>query len=262
MDMAESNLLQPEITQSAVTVASSVQSGGGALEERTDRSSLRHSFVVRITHWIHAVCFIAFVLSGLAILLAYPRLHWGETGTLGAPALVDLPLPMVLDLGIRGPGRYLHFLTAWVALFSGLLYAVSGLYTNHFRRDLLPARSDLRWQTIRNVVSHHVHLRRSMRDDVHRYNVLQRVSYSVVVFGLFPFMFLTGFAMSPSITSVFPVFATMFGGHQSARTLHFVAANLLILFVMVHVAMVSLSGFGRRCRAMITGYSAARKKCS
>jgi len=83
-----------------------------------------------------------------------------------------------------------------------------------------------------------------------------------VVFGLFPFMFITGFAMSPSITSVFPIFVTMFGGHQSARTLHFFSANLLVLFVMVHVTMVTLAGFGRRCRAMITGYSAAGKKRS
>jgi formate dehydrogenase gamma subunit len=262
MDLAAKLPLQREIVQSDGPVVPPLPSGDSVLADREDLPALRHSLIVRITHWIHVVCFIAFVLSGFAILLAYPRLHWGETGTLGAPSLVDLPLPMVLDLGIRGPGRYLHFLTAWVSLFSGLVYAISGLYTHHFRRDLLPDRSDLRWQTIRKVVSDHLHFKRPPPEDAHRYNLMQRMSYFVVVFGLFPFMFITGFAMSPSITSVFPILVTMFGGHQSARTVHFFAANLLVLFVMVHVTMVILAGFGRRCRAMITGYPVARKKRS
>jgi formate dehydrogenase gamma subunit len=260
MELVEKRSLQREILQSDGPVDPPAQSGDSAVHDREDPPAARHSLVVRITHWIHVVCFIAFVLSGFAILLAYPRLHWGETGTLGAPSLIDLPLPMVLELGIRGPGRYLHFLTAWVSLFSGLVYAISGLYTHHFRRDLLPERSDLRWQTIRKVVSDHLHFRRPPPEEAERYNLMQRMSYFVVVFGLFPFMFITGFAMSPSITSVFPIFVTMFGGHQSARTLHFFAANLLVLFVMVHVTMVILAGFGRRCWAMITGYSVAGKK--
>src|SRR5208283_5462043 len=95
----------------------------------------RHSVLVRVTHWINTVSFFALVVSGIAILLAYPRMHWGETGTLGTPSLFDLPLPFVLDLGIRGPGRYLHFLAAWVSLFTGLVYAISGLCTQHFRKD-------------------------------------------------------------------------------------------------------------------------------
>jgi len=262
MDLAEIDPRQRELAQREGSSHSPVQSGDSVLHGQEDPLALRHSLVVRVTHWIHVVCFIAFVLSGFAILLAYPRLHWGETGTLGMPSLVDLPLPMVLDLGIRGPGRYLHFLTAWVSLFSGLVYAISGLYTHHFRRDLLPERSDLRWQTIRKVVSDHLHFRRPPPEDAQRYNLMQRLSYFAVMFGLFPFMFITGFAMSPSITSVFPILVTMFGGHQSARTLHFFAANLLVLFLMVHVTMVILAGFGSRCRAMITGYPVARKKRS
>ncbi|PYU03061.1 MAG: hypothetical protein DMG34_14300, partial [Acidobacteria bacterium] len=88
----------------------------------------------------------------------------------------------------------------------------------------------------------------------------QRLSYITVVFVLFPFMFVSGFAMSPAITSVFPQFVTMFGGHQTARTLHFFAANLLVLFLLVHVAMVILAGFTKRVRAMITGYAIAKKE--
>jgi hypothetical protein len=89
--------------------------------ESVTREAPRHTLLVRITHWINAAAFIAFVLSGSAILLAYPRLHWGWVGAVGMPAVIDLPLPFVLELGIRGPGRYLHFLTAWVCLFNGLI---------------------------------------------------------------------------------------------------------------------------------------------
>lgn len=222
----------------------------------------RHSVLVRITHWIHAASFVALVLSGIAILLAYPRMHWGETGTVGVPSLFDLPLPFVLDLGIRGPGRYLHFLAAWVTLFTGLVYALSGLYTQHLRRDLLPTKSDLGLQAILKVALNHLRLKRPTEEETRTYNLFQKVSYLAVVFVLFPFMFISGLAMSPAVTSVFPIIVTIFGGRQTARTLHFFTANLLVLFLVGHVGMVILAGFAKRCRAMITGYSTVRKKVS
>ncbi len=245
-----------------VAVARSANLAGLASRGSEVRQEPRHSVLVRVTHWINAASLIALVLSGIAILLAYPRMHWGETGTLGTPSLFDLPLPFVLDLGIRGPGRYLHFLAAWICLFTGLAYAISGLHTQHFRKNLLPRRSDLRLQSILKVASDHLFLRRPSEEGAWTYNLFQRFSYLTVVFFLFPFMFITGFAMSPAITSVFPVFVSIFGGHQTARTLHFFAANFLVLFLFVHVAMVVLAGFTERCRAMITGYPTARKKHS
>jgi thiosulfate reductase cytochrome b subunit len=220
----------------------------------------RHSALVRMTHWIHTICFLALVLSGIAILLAYPRLHWGETGTVGTPAFINLPLPFVLDWGIRGPGRYLHFLAAWVTLFTGLIYAISGLVTQHFWKELMPAKSDLHRQAIWKVMLDHLRLRRPKDDESGRYNLFQRLAYLTVIFVLYPFMFITGFAMSPAITSVFPVFVSMFGGFQTARTLHFFVANFLLLFLFVHVGMVILAGFTKRCRAMITGYPTSKGK--
>jgi cytochrome b subunit of formate dehydrogenase len=86
--------------------------------------SPRHSALVRVTHWIHTLSFIALALSGIAILLAHPRLYWGETGAVGTPSLIDLPFPFVLELQIRGPGRYLHFLSAWVCVLTRILQAV------------------------------------------------------------------------------------------------------------------------------------------
>ena len=233
---------------------------GLAIQNSEVLDAPRHSALVRITHWIHAACFTVLVLSGIAILLAHPRMYWGETGARGGPSLFDLPLPFVLDVPIRGPGRYLHFLSAWIAVFNGLLYAVSGLVTGHFRKNLLPAKSDLAVRPILKAASAHLPFMLRTEAESQTYNVLQRLSYLAVVFVMFPLIIITGLGMSPAVTSVVPAFATAFGGQQSARTIHFFVATFLVLFLMVHIAMVILAGFIRRCRAMITGYAASRKE--
>ena len=101
----------------------------------------RHSATVRITHWITAVSFVALLISGIAILIAHPRLYWGETGAVGTPSLIDLPIPFMI--GHSGWGRYLHFLSAWVLVFAGAIYVISGFLGQHFRKDLLPMRIEL-----------------------------------------------------------------------------------------------------------------------
>ena len=216
--------------------------------------------MVRVTHWIHTLSFFALVVSGVGILIAHPRLYWGETGAVGTPSLLDLPIPFVL--GHSGWGRYLHFLAAWVSVLGGLVYALSGLFTQHFRKHLFPSKADLAWGSVRRVVSNYLRLKRPREEESHSYNVLQRLAYLAVVFVLFPLVIVTGFAMSPAIASVVPTLVIVFGGHQSARTIHFVAASLLVLFLIVHVAMVGLAGFTDSVRAMITGHSAAKKESS
>ena len=181
----------------------------------------RHSAWVRVTHWINTLSFFALVISGIAILLAHPRLYWGETGTLGMPSLLDLPLPFLLT-GQSGWGRYLHFLAAWICVLNGLLYAITGLLSRHFKRQ-------------------------------ESYNRLQRLTYLVVVFLLFPLMIATGLAMSPAITSVIPELVEIFGGQQSARTIHFFVTCILVVFFSVHVTMVWRAGFTKHVGAMITG---------
>ena len=213
----------------------------------------RHSGLVRVTHWISTLSFLVLVLSGIAILLAHPRLYWGESGAVGTPSLIDLPLPFVLEVPIRGPGRYLHFLFAWLTLFTGLVYVWRGLAARHFGRNLLPARDQLTFSAIGNVIRNHLRFERSSEAELATYNVLQRLSYSTVVFVLFPLIIWTGLAMSPAVTSVFPFLVTAFGGQQTARTVHFFVACSLVLFLLVHVAMVCQTGFRRRMRAMITG---------
>src|SRR5579863_2579369 len=188
-----------------------------------------HSVVVRVTHWINSVSFIALIVSGIAILIAHPRFYWGETGSVGTPSLFDLPIPFML--GHSGWGRYLHFLAAWVCVLNGLAYGLSGFVTQHFKKDLLQS---------------------STAED--SYNTLQRLAYSSVIFVLFPLIIVTGLAMSPAVTSVVPPLVEVFGGQQSARTIHFFTANLLVLFFFGHIAMVCLAGFANPVLAMIIGH--------
>ena len=204
--------------------------------DATVLASVRHSAVVRITHWINAVAFCGLLVSGIAILLAHPRLYWGETGGVGTPSLLDLPLPFLLG-GQSGWGRSLHFLSAWVCIVNGLLYVVHGLLVGHFREHLVPARTGTQ-----------------------AYNVLQQLTYLTVVFVLFPLMIWTGLAMSPAITSVFPALVDVLGGQQSARTVHFFVTSLLVAFLVVHISMVSLAGFTNHVRAMLTGHHAVRRE--
>jgi thiosulfate reductase cytochrome b subunit len=226
------------------------------------RDAPRHTSWVRVTHWTTALCFVALVLSGLAILLAHPRLYWGEVGSLETPSLIDLPLPFVLDVPIRGPGRYLHFLAAWISVFTGLVYVTMGLARGHFTRHLWPARGEVTLGAIRRVIVGHLRFRRSTEDELATYNVLQRLSYSGVVFVLFPLVVWTGLAMSPAVVSVFPFLATVFGGQQSARTVHFFVAVALVVFALAHVALVAQTGFRSRMRAMISGRGSAAKEAS
>jgi len=237
-------------------VADSVVVPGLRFEGALRAEAPRHPGFVRATHWISALSFLVLVLSGVAILLAHPRLYWGETGAVGGPSLIDLPLPFVLDVPIRGPGRYLHFLAAWVSVVTGLAYLGLGLARRHFGRNVLPARTDFNLGALRRVIEGHLRFRRSTTADLAIYNPLQRLSYSAVVFGLFPLMIWTGLAMSPAATSVWPFLATAFGGQQSARTVHFFAAGALVVFSVVHVALVGQTGFKSRMKAMITGHAA------
>ena len=220
----------------------------GVAAQAFEDSSLpvpRHSILVRIAHWINAISFVCLLVSGVAILIAHPRLYWGETGTVGTPALINLPIPFML--GHSGWGRYLHFLSAWICVLNGSLYVLSGAVGGHFRRDLLPHRSDQPAAVDR-------------RDDLDSgYGSLQRVTYLAVVFLLFPAIIWTGLAMSPSIEAVFPGLVTVLGGQQSARTIHFFLACLIVAFFVVHVAMVWREGFWRHVRAMTIGARGATR---
>lgn len=215
------------------------------------KSEPRHLAVVRITHWLIVASVFGLLASGIAILVAHPRLYWGETGAVGTDSLVDLPIPFII--GLSPWNRPIHFFFAWMLVLTALTYVASGWATQHFRKDLLPAKTDLNWHSIIGVISNHLRWKRTSADEAWTYNVVQRLTYLGVVFALFPGIVWTGLAMSPGVTAVFPMMATMLGGHQSARTLHFVFVSLLVLFLIIHIAMLFLVGFASHVWAMITG---------
>ena len=229
----------------------------------TNTVSARHSALVRVTHWITTLCFFALLVSGAEIVISHPRFYWGETGNDLTPVLFKLPIPASRNLVPTGYGyvmpdqngwsRYLHFQSAWVVIFVGLLYVVSGLFTGHFRRNLLPNGSDLSWRTFSASIGSHLRFRRPSEAEAWSYNLLQRVSYLFVIFVLFPLVIWTGLAMSPAFVSAVPAAVNVLGGQQSARTLHFFVSLALVLFLLVHVVMIFLAGFWSRMRAMITG---------
>jgi thiosulfate reductase cytochrome b subunit len=251
----------------------------------------RHSAIVRATHWVNVLCMAVLLTSGLQIFNAHPALYWGEASTFddpllamralrgegGAPVGVTeifgarfettgvlglstangrlvargfpswLTLPSYQDLAT---GRRWHFFFAWLFVANGLVYLAWTLAAGHWR-DLLPSFRQLRG--IGGTVREHLLLRFPKGEAARRYNVLQKLAYLGVILILAPLLVLSGLTMSPGMNAKFPWLLDLFGGRQSARTMHFVAMTLTVLFVVVHVAMVLLSGVFNNMRAMITG---------
>jgi len=242
-------------------MSSTAWTAGSASEIRAT-APVRHSALVRITHWITTLCFLALLVTGVEILISHPRFYWGETGNDLTAPLFKIPIPASRNLVPTGYGyvlpdqngwsRYLHFQTAWVLVLTSLLYGIC-LFTGHLRKSLLPARADLSPRALGAAVAEHLRFKRPSEAEARSYNVLQRLTYLVVIFVLFPLIIWTGLAMSPAVVSAFPAAVTILGGQQSARTIHFFITDLLVLFLVVHVAMICLAGFWTRTRAMITG---------
>jgi thiosulfate reductase cytochrome b subunit len=227
---------------------------------------LRHTALVRTTHWISTICFLALLVTGIEILISHPRFYWGETGNVRTPALFQLPIPASRSAVPTGYGyvlpdqngwsRALHFQTAWIAVLTGAVYLVSGFLTRHFRKNVFPGRADLSRRALLVVISDHLRFRKPPAAEAWSYNTLQRLTYLGVIFFLFPLVIWTGLAMSPAISAAFPPAVTVFGGQQSARTIHFFGSVALVIFLVIHIVMVCLAGFRQRMRAMITGRGA------
>jgi thiosulfate reductase cytochrome b subunit len=235
-----------------------------------------HAPWVRASHWVGAASLLVLAVTGFVILMAHPRLYWGEVGNDLTPALLELPIsrnhqhggwgaPTPFFAGAGAPvsasrtfdifnqngwGRSLHFLAAWCLVVPGLLYLLGGLLGGHFRSHLWPGARELAPSTLGRQLRDHLRFRIPPAADGPHYNVLQKLAYTAVIFGAAPLMVLTGLAMSPAVTAGWPVLLRLFGGYQSARTLHFFAFVALVLFVVVHLVMVVASGFRRQMRAM------------
>ena len=230
----------------------------------------RHSAVVRVTHWITVIAFFALLISGGEIVISHPRFYWGEVGNVMTHPLFTIPIPSsrgTVPTGYsfvmpdqNGWSRSLHFQAAWALVLTGLVYGLSSLLTGHFWKNLFPARADRTWRAFWEVMARYLHHAPADESDAHSYNTVQRVAYLAVIFVLFPLVIWTGLALSPAFDSAFPIAVDVLGGRQSARTLHFFVSGFLVIFLVVHVAMVYLGGFKSLMRGMITGRVAARRE--
>jgi thiosulfate reductase cytochrome b subunit len=251
----------------------------------------RHRAPVRLAHWINALCILFLLGTGLNIFNAHPRLYWGQVGadasqpffSLGA---VDTPtgpqgftqigtwhfnttgvlgwsmadgefqnrgwpewltIPSFQDLA---DARHWHFLFAWILAINGFAYLVYSLTARHIQKDIWPTRADIR--AIPRSILDHLKLRHPTGDAARRYNVLQKLAYLGVIL-LICLMVLTGLTMSPGINAFFPWLLDLFGGRQSARSIHFLSAGLIVLFIIVHLVEVVLAGPINEVRSMLSG---------
>lgn len=238
-----------------------------------------HSRWVRICHWIAAASFIALALSGFFILMVHPRLYWGHVGNDLTPALLTLPIsnyhrpdelqnrvvftelpgaPVTAERNFHifnqnGWARSLHFLAAWIVVGTGAVYVLLGVFSGHVKRDLLPRGRELAPRSLLQDLRDHFPPRAGPAGVGLPYGLLQKLTYTSVMFVVLPLMVATGLTMSPAVTASYPILLDVFGGYQTARTIHFFGFTLLVLFLIVHVAMVIATGFSRQLRGMTWG---------
>ena len=252
----------------------------------------RHRLPVRLMHWINVVCLTVLLMSGLNIFNAHPALYWGHESNFASPWLsihaIDTPAgPIgvtrlggiewqttgVLGLSeadgqlsarafpswatVPGPqwlamARRWHFFFAWVFVVNGVAYVLYTLLSRHLTRDLLPTRAE--WRGIGASIKNHLLLRHPTGEAAKRYNVLQSLTYLIVIFGLLPLLVVAGLAMSPRLDAAYTGWVDLLGGRQSARSLHFLAGAGLLLFTLVHLFEVVVAGVWNEIRSMLTGW--------
>jgi thiosulfate reductase cytochrome b subunit len=259
----------------------------------------RHRWPTRLWHWLNALTVFVLLMSGLMIFNAHPRLYWGKYGAnpdkawlqiggdreRGYILLGSLDIPTTGLLGhwydSNGnlqtrpfPGwatipstynlagaRSWHFLFAWLLFIPGLLFWAISLLNRHVQRDLAPRKEELAPRHIWKDIKNHARLRFPVGAEARDYNILQKLSYLGVVFLFLPLMVLTGLAMSPGMDAGWPWLLDLLGGRQSARSVHFIVAMLLLGFILVHLVMILLAGPINEIRSMITGrYRLPREK--
>jgi thiosulfate reductase cytochrome b subunit len=213
----------------------------------------RHALITRITHWINVVCLTVLLMSGFQIFNAHPMLHWGRFGADADPSLLKLHFPhwaTIPSWQDLATGRLWHFFFAWLFVVNGLVYLGYGLFSGHFRRDFPPTGEQLR--NIGRTALDHLRLKFPRGEEAKAYNVLQKFAY-IGILVLLPFMLATGLTMSPGVDTAFPWLLDLFGGRQSARTLHFCFAWGIVAFVVIHLLAVLAAGPINEIGSMITG---------
>jgi thiosulfate reductase cytochrome b subunit len=235
-----------------------------------EKTATRHKVIVRVTHWLTVVAFLTLLITGMEIVISHPRFYWGEIGNVNTTPAFTLPIPASRDTvptaykyvmpDQNGWSRYLHFEAAWVLVLTAVVYGAWGLVSGHFRGNIVPVRGERSWGAIWARFAKYLRREAGGKEEEKSYNVLQRVTYLVVIFVLFPLIIWTGLAMSPSFTGASPATAWLLGGRQTARTLHFFLSWALVVFLVVHVVMIAISGFWSRMRAMTIGRASKKEE--
>ncbi|WP_324057680.1 cytochrome b/b6 domain-containing protein [Rhizorhapis sp.] len=233
-----------------------MQQNGWIMNGQT-RLVKRHRLSTRLWHWTNFLCVTILLMSGLGIFNAHPRLYWGQYGANfdrawlvleRFPAWATIPGHYSLAMSRRW-----HLAFALIFAFALLLYMLWSLFNRHISCDLSIGKDDIRpshlWQDIKD----HARLRFPAGEAALRYNILQKLSYVAVIFLLLPLLVFTGLTMAPGMNAAWPWLVDIFGGRQSARSLHFLAAALLVAFFVIHILMVVLAGPINEMRSMITG---------
>lgn len=264
-----------------------------ALRPETTASQLikRQSIWTRLTHWVWVICLFFLLLTGLQIFNAHPRLYIGQESGFEFPNSIlsmnairnpDGSISGITTIfgqrfdttgvfGYSGPegqervrgfpawatipsyqdlatGRVVHLFFGWVLVGTMFVWFLASLVNGHLRRDIIPTAKDIR--SLPSDVAAHARLKFHHR---RHYNVLQKLSYAIVLLILFPLIVLTGLSMSPGMNAAWPWLIEIFGGRQTARTIHFITMALLVTFFVIHIAMVVLAGPLNTMRSMITG---------
>ena len=223
----------------------------------------RHRLATRVWHWTNAVAIFILLGSGLMILNAHPQLYWGQYGANfdqpwfrvawvfeGGQVPGWLTIPSTYNLALA---RRWHLFFAIVLGFALLAYMAASLVNRHFRRDLTVSPRELAPRHLLHDIREHLALRFHDPDRPGAYNILQKLAYASTIFGLIPLVILTGLTMSPGLNAAWPWLLDLFGGRQSARSIHFLAAMGLALFIVVHLLLVILAGVGNETRSIVTG---------
>lgn len=253
----------------------------------------RHSVVTRLTHWLNVLVISLLLMSGLQIFNAHPALYWGAKSTFEQPwlsmkkeeikdearGITTLGAMRFDTTGLFGwsgqegmreqrgfpawatipsyrslaDGRHWHFFFAWLFVLNGLVYWLWGLVNGHIRKDMLPTRAQLSPRHILHEIITHAQLKFPKGEEARVYNVIQKFTYLAMIVLVLPLMVLTGLSMSPGFNAAVPNLIDLFGGRQGARSIHFICAGLIVAFVLVHVALVIVSGLWNNIRSMITG---------
>ncbi len=220
------------------------------------RQIFRHRLSTRLWHWTNAVTIFVMLMSGLMIFNAHPRLYWGHYGANMDAAWLTLPrfpgwatIPSQYNLALA---RHWHLAFAWVLAFGLLAYLLWSLINGHLKKDVALSKAEVApahlWEDIKK------HAKFDFHSEEARYNPLQKITYSLVLFVIIPAAILSGLTLSPGMNAAWPWLIDLFGGRQSARSIHFIMAGGIAAFIVVHLALVLLAGPINEIRSMITGW--------